>query len=205
MKSNESSQTAVIIDGQSHTSALLQELINGISEDHFTLDWLMGHLPKNSFGIILLFLALLSLLPIISFVARLLILVLLLQILLGYTSPVLPQRFLLRPLPSHYLSRLDRHAIPALKHLEKAVRPRWPTFLLAARRVTAVTMLLLTILSLVLPIPLANVPVAIISMVIALAYIEHDGLLLAIGLGSAFAVLAVTGIAIHELSLQHYG
>src|SRR5882757_6760531 len=109
---------------QAHTSVLLQKLIDGAaSKEHFTLDWLIGSLPKSSFGMIILFLAILSMVPVVTFVSRPLIMILMLQIILGYNSPVLPRRILLRPLSSRYLARLG-HVVPALKHLEKAVRPR---------------------------------------------------------------------------------
>src|SRR4029077_1587447 len=105
---------------------------------------------------IILFLAMPSMVPVVTFVSRPLIMILMLQIILGYNSPVLPRRILLRPLPSRYLARLDRHVVPALKHLEKAVRPRWPVFLKRARRTTAIIVLLLTLLSLLFPLPFIN-------------------------------------------------
>src|ERR1700722_5645666 len=87
-----------------HTSMFLRRLIDGTTDtEHFSPEWLIGHLPKNAFGFIVLLLALLSLVPIIDFAARLVILVLLCQIMLGYDKPILPRRFLARNLPIRYL------------------------------------------------------------------------------------------------------
>ena len=183
-------------DSTIHTSVILKELISEVESEHFTLDWLIGHLPKHSFGVIMLFLALISLLPVISVISRLMIIILTIQIIFGYHSPVLPRRLLMRPLPSKYLSRLNRHAIPALQHLEKVIRPRWPKILVAARRVTALIALILTIVSLLAPVPLANVPPATLCVLMALAYIEHDGVLLALSLTVAITMMTILIVTI---------
>lgn len=182
---------------QIHTSVLLRKLIDDAADvDFFTVDWLIAHLPKHSFGVIMLFLALISLLPIISVISRLMILVLALQIIFGSHRPVLPQRLMTRPLSTKYLSHLDHHAIPALRQLERAVRPRWPTLLKGMRRFVAFIAVLLVLVSLVAPIPFANMPPAIICVMISLAYIEHDGMLLLISTIWALIVLGVIIFAI---------
>lgn len=174
-----------------HTSAILQRLIREAPEDYFTLQWLISHLPARSFGVILLFLALISILPVISIPARLLILVLIGQIILGYPAPALPQKLLLRRLPSKHLRHLERRAIPSLERLEMVLRPRWRYPLMISRRFVALIAMLLTLLSLLSPLPFSNVPPAIISIMIALAYIEHDGLMLTAALIAALATLAL--------------
>ena len=175
-----------------HTSVILQRLIQQAPADHFTLGWMIDHLPNRSYGIILLFLSLISLLPIISIPARILIIILLSQIILGYRAPVLPDRLMKRSLPSRYLMQLECHAIPLLRHLEMLVRPRWGILLTVSRRVVAFLMILLMSFSLIAPLPLANMPPAIIGVLTALAYIEHDGVMLTI----AFSGLAILSTAL---------
>jgi hypothetical protein len=177
---------------EEHVSAILEKLIEEAPPGHFTMAWLIGYLPKRSFGIIILFLALLSLLPIISMPASILILILTFQIIIGYQGPVLPQQLLNRPLPSRYLLKLERYAIPVLKHLEKVVRPRWTPFLQMVRPFSAFVAMLLALLLLLNPIPLSNLPPAMICAVMALAYIEHDGLLLMIVLAATSILLGMT-------------
>lgn len=197
---NKSQNSSLSIE-ETHTSVWLQRLVDEAPKKSFTLNWLIGHLPKHSFGIILLFLALISTLPVISIPARLLILVLLLQIIFGYHSPVLPGWLVNRPLPARYLTRLNRHAIPALQYFEKIVRPRWLLLFRHTRRIIAFIAALLTILSLFAPFPLANVPPAVISVLIALAYIEHDGLTLTIALFFALLLLVIVSAVILQAAL----
>jgi len=186
---------------QVHASVLLQELIDGTaSTKHFTLGWLIGNLPERSFGVIILFLGLFSLLPFISYASGVLILILMLQLILGYRSPVFPRWLLLRQMSSRYLVRLDRHVVPALKHLERIVRPRWSDFLRRAQRISAIIVLLLTILSLLAPLPFANIPVAMVTILMALAYIEHDGLLLSVTIFTALAMLLIVSAAVFYVS-----
>jgi len=179
-------------DDQAHTSVLLQQLIVEAPEGHFTMEWLIGHLPRHSFGFIFLFLSIIALLPVISIVARILIIILTFQIILGYTRPSLPQRLMIYPLPSKYLIRLNRHAVPMLRYLENIVRPRWPVMLRGTRRFAAFIVMLAMTLSLLAPIPLANMPPAAVGILLALAYIEHDGLILAFALAAAVAMLLLT-------------
>ena len=52
-------------------SAVLQGLLDDAPADQFTLAWLLGHLHRRSFGFIMLLLALVAMLPGISYVAGL--------------------------------------------------------------------------------------------------------------------------------------
>ncbi len=86
---------------------------------------------------------------------------------------------------------LDRYAIPVLEYFEKFARPRWVPFLAAARHIAALLAFLLTVVSLLIPLPFANIPVAIVSALMALAYIEHDGILLACALFISVGILMI--------------
>jgi hypothetical protein len=190
--------TEELVEEQIHTSVLLEKLIAEAPVGHFTLEWLIGNLPKHSFGFILLFLTLIALLPVISIIARVLIIILTFQIILGYRSPVLPRRFMLRPLPAKYLIGLRRYALPALRHLENVVRPRWTMMFKGTRRFTAFIVMIGTALSLPAPLPLANMPPAAMGALLAFAFIEHDGLMLFFTLVTAITLLAiVTFLCLH--------
>jgi hypothetical protein len=182
-----------------HTSIVLRRLIDDAPANYFTLDWFVGHIPNRSFGIILLFLSIIALLPIISIPARLLIMALTLEIIIGYHAPVLPTRWMQRRLPSRYLPRLEHHVIPMLEHLEMLVRPRWCLVLTGSRRLAAITGFLLCLVSLLEPFPLANMPAALVCVLFALSFIEHDGLLLAISYICAIALLVAPFVVIQNL------
>jgi hypothetical protein len=180
-----------------HTSVLLKNLIEAAAvSDHFTFAWLTEHLSNNIYGFIILFLSLLSLIPIIDIAARFMLLLIFCQGMLGYPAPILPQKFLARKYPARYLSSLKRYAIPLLEYFEKFTRPRWLPFLIAARRATSLLAFLLTIISLLLPLPFSNIPIAIVSALMALAYIEHDGILLAFALFISVGMLMVIFIPV---------
>jgi hypothetical protein len=175
-----------------HTSEVLRALIHEAPRDEFTLGWLIGNLPHRSFGAIILFLAILAMVPVVSIPAGLLIAFLAAQITLGYRTPILPRGLMTRPLPSRYLTVLEQRAIPVLTRLETVVRPHWPEFVHGILRITGALMLALSVILLVFPLPLSNIPPAASIALIALADTEQDGRLLcaALVIGTALLVLA---------------
>jgi hypothetical protein len=180
-------------------SAVLQGLLDDAPADQFTLAWLLGHLHRRSFGFIMLLLALVAMLPGISYVAGLLLAVPALEMIAGHVAPVFPRRIAIRPLPTRHLARVMRQAIPVLRYLERAVHPRWHTPLEVTKRVVGVVVLLLTVLLLLAPVPMIQVVPALVIVMISLAYIEEDGVLLSIALLIAVALLAITGVAVWKM------
>ena len=182
-----------------HTSVMLRRLIDNVPPDHFTLDWLMSNMPNRSYGVIILFLAFLSFVPIVGVFSRLIIMLFAVQIMCGYRCPVLPHRFRMRKFPSHHLTRLPAFTLSVLTRLERSIRPRWSA-MLGVRRLSGLLLFLLCLVSLLLPLPFANVPAAAIIALMALAYLEHDGLLLVVVQTAGFAMLGLIGIAFFEAS-----
>jgi len=178
------------------TSLVLQQLLDEAPADHFTLDWLIGRLPERSFGIVMLFLAVLAMAPIGSSVPGLLLGIVAAQMIAGRPGPVFPRRVAARALPIRHLVRMGRHPILVLRHLERVIRPRWPTPFGATKRVIGIIVFLLTCLILLAPLPLTNVPPAADIALISLAYIEKDGVLLALALILALVLLALAAIAV---------
>jgi hypothetical protein len=172
-------------------STLLQQLHDAVPSGHFTLEWLMTSLRDQSYGAIILLLGIVAAVPGISLPAGLLLLAPAFQMIAGRPSPIFPQWIATKPLPTEKLSTALKSAIPVLKVLETAVRPRWPMPLGATRRIVGLMVLLLTVRLLTNPIPASNVfPAALISF-ISLAYLEADGVMLTIGLLAGLIMLAV--------------
>jgi hypothetical protein len=178
------------------TSAVLQDLLDEAPSDHFTLEWLISSLPERSFGIIMLLLAVLAMVPIGSIVPGLLLAILAAQMTAGRPGPVFPRRIAAHPLPTRHLVRMGRQPILVLKYLERVIRPRWQTPFGATKRVIGVVVFLLTGILLLAPLPLTNVPPAADIALISLAYIEEDGVLLAIALLAALILLALAAAAV---------
>jgi len=93
------------------------------------------------------------------------------------------------------LAVVIRLTVPVLRFLERLIRPRWPTPFETTKRVVGLMVLLLGV-GLLAPIPLSNVPPAMLIVLIAFAYLEEDGVLLCAALLAAlllFALLAAAG------------
>jgi hypothetical protein len=172
-------------------SALLQELHDGVPPGQFTLQWLVSRLHKQSFPAIIFLLAIVAVIPGVSLIAGLLLLVPTVQMIAGQLAPTFPRRIATRPLSTDKLNACLRRIIPILKVVEVAIHPRWPRAVTVPKRIVGLVILLLAVRLLVVPIPLSNMlPAALISL-IALSYLEEDGLMLVLALVIAVAVLAL--------------
>ena len=181
------------------TSVVLQRLHDEMPTDYFTLGWLMRSLHKRSFGIIILLLALVAVTPGLSIVAGLLLMVPAVQMIAGKPAPVFPRRIAARSFPAKHLAAVVRRAIPVLGYLERVVHPRWHTSPEATKRLVGVAVVILGATLVFIPIPLSNVVPALVIALIALAYIEGDGLLLSIALLAAVVVLVLATAAFWEM------
>lgn len=179
------------------TSELLASLLGDQAPEQVTLGWLLDGLGDRSFGVVLLVLALLGLLPGVSAVAGVLLIVPAFQMVLARPGPVLPRRVAARRFEAERLARLVRRVVPVLRFLEKFIRPRWATPFEATKRAVGVVVLLLAA-SLLAPVPLSNIPPALAIVLIAFAYLEEDGMLLGVALAAALAMLAVAALAAWE-------
>ena len=155
----------------------MQNLLLHAPDETVTLGWLMGHLGRRSFGIILLLLGLLACLPGVSAVAGVLIAIPAYQMIIARTGPVFPRVFASPAFKKRRLAAILSWAVPALRFLERFIRPRWHTPFEATKRVVGAAVLLVGAL-LFVPIPLSNVPPALTIVLLAFAYMEEDGLLL---------------------------
>jgi hypothetical protein len=176
------------------SSQVLQEIIRQAPVEYVTVGWLISH--RHSFGIVLLCLGLLATTPVGSTLPGLILAVMAAQMIVGRTQPVFPRFLMTRRLPSKQLLWIGSRAIHVLKYLEKFIHPRWPRTFEAAKRAVGVMVLLLTVVLLLTPVPLSNVVPAMVISVIALAYIEEDGLLLSVGFIAAIILIGLGSAAV---------
>ena len=172
-------------------SAILQKLHSEAPASHFTLDWLMSSLHKQSFGLIMLVLAVVAAAPGICLIGGLLLLIAAFQMIAGRAAPVFPRWIAARPWPTRHLGAIVQHAIPILVYLEKVVYPRCPTPAEATKRVVGVAVMMLSARLILAPIPLSNILPALVIALISLAYAEEDGVVLLISLLIGFVVTAI--------------
>jgi hypothetical protein len=117
----------IMVSGKSPhtpTSAVLNELLRAAPAEFVTLGWLVGRLGRRSFGVVLLLLGLLGLLPGVSILAAILLLVAAFEMALANRRPVFTRRLAALRFPTRRLATLIRRAVPALKYLERFIRPR---------------------------------------------------------------------------------
>src|SRR5690348_2266461 len=107
------------------TSVVLDGLLGPETPEQVTLGWLMSRMGDRSFGIVLLLLALLGLLPGVSVVAGLLLMIPAAQMILARRGPVFPRRISARSFGAQRLARLIRRIVPVLRQMERVIRPRW--------------------------------------------------------------------------------
>jgi hypothetical protein len=179
------------------TSAVLDDLLGAAPAEQVTLEWLMGRLRDRSFGLVLLLLALLGLLPGVSALAGVLLMVPATQMILARPGPVFPRRVAARRFEARQLARLLRRVVPVLRYLERFIHPRWTTPFETTKRVVGGIVLLLGA-SLLAPVPLSNIPPALVIVLIAFAYLEEDGVLLCAAVAGAVIMLAVAAAVAWE-------
>jgi hypothetical protein len=114
---------------------VLHDLLGNVPTKRVTLGWLLGRLGDRSFGIVLLLLGLLGLLPGVSAFAGVLVTVPASQMILARPGPVFPRRVASRQLETRRLAGVVRRTVPVLRFLERLIRPRWPTPFEATKRV----------------------------------------------------------------------
>jgi hypothetical protein len=136
-----------------------------------------------------------ALLPVISPAAGLLLAIPAVQMFRARAAPVFPRRLAEYRITTDGLASVLRRAVPALRYLERFVRPRWPTPFEATKRVVGGVVLLLGGL-LLAPIPLSNIPIGLTIVLVAFAYLEEDGVLLALALAASLGLLTAAAAAL---------
>jgi hypothetical protein len=179
-------------------SAVFQRLHDEAPAEHFTLGWLMQRLQKRSFGIIMLLLGVAAMAPGVSFVVGILLMIPAFEMILNRSTPAFPRRITTRQLPTRHLAAMVQRSVPVLRYLEKVIHPRWHIAHHAIGRIVGIAIAMLSATLIFIPIPLSNVVPALVIAFIALAWIEEDGLFLAVSLLAAMLLLAVAGVGIWE-------
>lgn len=175
-------------------SRILERLLEE-AESEVTLQWILERLGTRSFGLVVLLLAVLALVPGLSVPMGLLLTVPALQMTLARDAPILPARLARRRVATGRLAAMIARLLPPLRWIETFIRPRWGTPLQATKRVVGGVVLLLG-LTLVGPIPFSHlIPAGMIAL-LALAYLEEDGLLLCLALAGAAVSLAITAATV---------
>lgn len=177
------------------TSDHVAGLLDRAETEEVTVGWLIEQLGSRSFGLTLFIMAVIALVPGASTIVGVLIAWPAIQMMLGHRVPVLPGAFGRRKIPVDRLARAIRFLVPRLRWVERLFHPRWPMGLWATERVTGLLMLLLGA-TLISPFPFSHLIPAGVIMLLALAYLEEDGIALLVALVAALASMTITAAAL---------
>ncbi|MFO1085139.1 MAG: exopolysaccharide biosynthesis protein [Reyranellaceae bacterium] len=177
------------------TSDHLSRMLDQAQEARVSVGWLMEQLGERSFGLTLFVMAVIALMPGASTVIGVLIAWPAIQMILGHEAAVLPRWIARRRVGVDRLARVIGLIVPRLRWVERLIRPRWPMPFQVTKRLTGIVMLLVGA-TLISPVPFTQVVPALVIMLLALAYLEEDGVALLVALVAALASLAVTGVTV---------
>lgn len=183
------------------TSALLRRVMDELPPDKVRIGHIVRQLRRRSFGGILILLAMLALLPAISFLAGLAMILPGLQMLSGFRAPLLPRVVRQREIGTDRVRALGMRAIPWIEKLERVVRPRW-LFLTLPPMPSVVGFLVIGLaLVVMLPLPFSNLPPAIALTCLALGLLERDGVIILVGAVVA-AIALFIGVVIAYVAIE---
>jgi len=177
------------------TSQLFQAVLKNAPADRVTAAWLLRSLGRRSFGMVMLLLGLVAMVPGVSIIAGFLLAGLSFQMMLARESMMVPRWIASRSISTRRIARLIDRTTPVIKALETFIRPRWQTPFIATKRFVGIVVLMLAG-SVFLPIPLTNIVPGAITMVVALAYLEEDGVLLLVALCASVGSLVITALEV---------
>lgn len=170
----------------------------------------LGHITRalrdRGFGALMLLLAIPNLVPLppgTSTVFGIPLILVALQLIIGYRRPLLPRVLRMRELPVQTIEAVISRVVPWLERFERLASPRlWILPQRQAEQLIGIVALLMGVI-LVLPIPFANFLPGIAVVLMSLGLGERDGAWVGAGLaaatvstGIAIAVFGATGLAI---------
>ncbi|MCS6779442.1 MAG: exopolysaccharide biosynthesis protein [Geminicoccaceae bacterium] len=176
-------------------SSVLRSLAQPELGERVTVAEIVGALGDRAFGAVLLIFAAPNILPVTlpgtSSVTALPILLVGVQLLLGWRRLHLPQALARRSFLRRQLAVVVERLGPWLERAERLARPRFPALTSPlAERLYAVPILVLSVV-LFLPLPLSNIPPGIALSILGLGLLERDGGFVLAGLGAGGLALFV--------------
>jgi hypothetical protein len=180
---------------QTRTSIELSDMLDRAGQPRVPVAWLVEQLGRRSFGLTFFALGVVALVPGASTFVGLLLAWPAVQLMLGHDATSLPRVVARREISVDRLARVIGRLTPPLARLERWIRPRWPELFRATRWMAGLVMLLLG-LTMISPVPFGHVVPALVVMLLAVAYMEEDGLALVVALLAALVSLAITAATV---------
>ena len=172
-------------------SAVLETLQRESPGDEVTVRWVVDRLDRQSFGVVLLLLGIVAVVPGICTLAGLLIAMLGIELILGRNEPYFPHWIAHRRVGTRHVRPVVTSAIAVLRLIERFIHPRWFAQGKKLSRLLGLVVLLASIRLILVPFPFSNILPALVVALVSLAYLEKDGALLLISLAVAAGNLAL--------------
>ncbi len=183
------------------TSQVLAEITAWPAPEGAAFATVVDRLGDRTYGLLLLLLATINLVPLANLLAGPAIAALGLQMALGVRKPWLPQKLLVLKLSADMMKALQTKLIPAVIRAENYLRPRW--LFSEAPIVDRLLGLLVLVLGLIImiPAPLTNLPPSLALILIGLGLTERDGLVQLLGAVLAIAMISLLAKMIGRIVL----
>lgn len=182
------------------TSRMLRRFLERHEGEYVSLRELLDGLGNRAFGPTLLVCSLPEALPLpvagMSAIIGIPLMLLSVQLLLGFPRPWLPSWIANRSLKRIHFEKIVEKLLHYLEKVERVIRPRWrfATTPLVERLLGLLFLILATVIF--LPIPFGNMLPALAMFVISLGLIEGDGVVIVWGVVVAFVILTLMASAI---------
>ena len=182
-------------------SELLSRVLNELDTHAVSVGDLSRKFSHRSFGGVIAVLALLGMIPGISFVAGAIIMVIGIQMMGGTTTPVLPGLLTRRTIKVERLRKLLAKPTQYLIKLETIIKPRWSAvFHPGCYRLLGALVFLLA-LAMISPLPLSNLLPALALIHLSLGFLEHDGVAIVTGLITS-AIALISSVVLLMLAIE---
>jgi len=185
------------------TSVALTQLLAQTPANQVSLGWLIEHLQKRAFGLLLLILSLLGLAPGVATIIGLVIAIPAVELMLGRKTPVLPRFLTKRSISTEKFKAAVIRLIPIFRYMETIVRPRFHLPFRITNELVGLLVFLLAI-TLFAPFPFNIIPTLVI-MLISFSYLQEDGVFLCVSFVAAILSLSFTDVmAVAALRATHF-
>lgn len=175
-----------------HTSIIVEELLAELKGQKPPIGELLARLRGRAYGLLLLVISILSLIPGLSFIGGVIIIIFAAQMTIGRAVPLLPGVIARRKVPMGAVARYIGYVLPSLRFVERFVRPRLPIATIEPARAIAGIVLIGLGVTLFIPFPFSQIAPALAASVVSIGLLERDGIAFLAGLGLSFGALLLS-------------
>jgi hypothetical protein len=180
-------------------SEILAEFLLSDPEETIQIKKIVEKFQGNSFLLTLIFFALPGMIPLppgMTIIIAIPLILLSLQMLLGYEKVILPKRLNEIKLKNSTLIKIANKAIPILQKIESFLKPRFSIVTNILSKKTISIIIFLLAICVMNPLPFTHSVPSLAIVIISLGLIKEDGLVMICGILIAFCGFAISAISI---------